>query len=163
MASGGRNNSRGFFEDGLSELVARPPKPGEYFGELLKLEFMADEAQQVMRQLLPSGDVLSSRQEVLAQQAAIEKKFNDIKEDIRKAEMAVGASRIKLIQFEGQFKQQFPRLAVVLKTRYVPEEDMIKWKIQVAHKELHEYLIDEEEDDNVFPSEYLLARMALVG
>jgi len=107
--------------------------------------------------------VLSSRQEVLAQQAAIEKKFNDIKEDIRKAEMAVGASRIKLIQFEGQFKQQFPRLAVVLKTRYVPEEDMIKWKIQVAHKELHEYLIDEEEDDNVFPSEYLLARMALVG
>jgi len=128
-----------------------------------------------MRSILPSGDVLSSREEILTETAKqvdlqrieaskkVEDKYEAIKEATRRAEMAVGKSRIKLIALKQQFERDYPRLEVKLTSRYVAAEDKVKYKIQVAHREQHIYLIDEEEDQDVFPSEWLLARMGLVG
>ena len=167
MATGQRNNARGFHTGEPIVDLARPPEPGEYFAELIKHEFLADEAEQALRAVLPGGEVLSSRQEVLAKtaegQAKIEKVFNALKERTRKAEMAVGSSRIKLFALQEQFTRDYPRLEIKVSLRYVPEEDKVKYRITVAHKTQHVYLIDEEEDENVFPSEWLLARLGLVG
>lgn len=119
--------------------------------------------------------MLSSRQEVLehtadaiayqraAGQAKVENIYKKLQEQTRKAEMAVGQSRIKLISLQEKFKRDYPRLETKVSSRYVPEEDKVKYRITVAHKTQHVYLIDEEEDQDVFPSEWLLARLGLVG
>jgi hypothetical protein len=173
MATRGRDNSRGFHTDEPIEPLARPPQPGEYFAELLKLQFLAGETEQVLRAVLPSGNMLPPREEVLGgdvlvsraamEHQAVEDKYKQLREQTRKAEMAVGQSRIRLIAIKQQFERDYPRLTCEVTSRYVPEEDQVKYRIQVAHKTQHVYLIDEEEDQNVFPSEWLLARMGLVG
>lgn len=113
------------------------------------------------REEVLGGDALISQ--AAMEHQVVENKYKELRDKTRKAEMAVGQSRIRLIALQEQFKRDYPRLEFQVTSRYVPEEDQVKYRIQVAHKTQHVFLIDEEEDQNVFPSEWLLARMGLVG
>ena len=81
----------------------------------------------------------------------------------RAAEQAVGAARVKIVAIEAQINRDFPRLKAVITCKFNEAANKAIFHIKVAHKEQHVYLIDEEEDADIFPSEWLLARMGLVG